>query len=43
MLTPNPDASSLSIPAGARTEVPVTKLPSIKAVGAKRRDITRQL
>ena len=36
MLTPRPDDNSLSIPAGAKIEVPVTILPNINAVGAKR-------
>ena len=35
--TPSPDDNSLSMPAGAITEQPVTILPSIRAVGAKRR------
>jgi hypothetical protein len=37
MLTPSPEDSSPSIPAGASTEEPVTRLPSINAVGPKRR------
>ncbi len=37
MLTSRPDESSLSMPAGASTEQPVTMFPSINAVGAKRR------
>src|SRR5450759_1112110 len=36
-LTSRPDDSSISMPAGASTEQPVTIFPSIKAVGAKRR------
>ncbi len=37
MLTSRPDESSLSMPAGASTEQPVTIFPSINAVGANRR------
>ena len=37
MLTSSPEDSSPSMPAGASTEQPVTMLPSINAVGAKRR------
>src|SRR3954464_16024616 len=37
MLTPRLADNSPSMPAGASTEQPVTKLPSINAVGAKRR------
>jgi hypothetical protein len=37
MLTSSPEDSSPSIPAGASTEQPVTRLPSINALGAKRR------
>ena len=37
MLTSRLSDNSLSIPAGARTEQPVTIFPSINAVGAKRR------
>src|SRR5712692_4591274 len=36
MVTARPLASSLSIPAGARTASPVTKLPSSKATAARR-------
>ena len=35
--TPSPDDNSPNMPAGAITEQPVTILPSINAVGAKRR------
>ena len=37
MLTSSPEDNSPSMPAGASTEQPVTMLPSINAVGAKRR------
>jgi hypothetical protein len=37
MLTSSPADSSPSMPAGASTEVPMTKFPSIRAVGANRR------
>jgi hypothetical protein len=37
ILTSSPSDSSLNMPAGASTDVPVMKFPSIKAVGAKRR------
>ena len=36
IVTSRPEDSSPSMPAGASTEQPVTKLPSIRAVGAKR-------
>jgi hypothetical protein len=39
MLTSSPADSSLNMPAGASTEVPMTKFPSIRAVGANRRSI----
>src|SRR3954453_12518531 len=39
MLTSRPKDNSLSIPAGPITEQPVTKFPSINAVGAKRRAV----
>ena len=39
-LTSRPEDSSISMPAGASTEQPVTIFPSIKAVGAKRRCAT---
>jgi hypothetical protein len=37
IVTSSPDDSSPSIPTGARTQQAVTKLPSIRAVGANRR------
>src|SRR5207237_8201931 len=37
MVTSSPADSSLSMPAGARTAVPLAKFPSIRAVGANRR------
>ena len=37
IVTPSPDDNSPNMPAGAKTEQPVTKFPSIRAVGAKRR------
>jgi len=39
MLTSRPEDNSPSIPAGPITEQPVTKFPSINAVGAKRRAV----
>ena len=36
MLIPSPADNSGSIPAGASTEQPVTRLPSIRAVAVKR-------
>jgi hypothetical protein len=36
IVTPSPSDNSASMPAGASTEQPVTMLPSINAVGAKR-------